>query len=541
MDNYLNKLNNMNNINNSDNQIIQRSYNYSYGNNNFLNNFYASMGTNKSNYYLPNSSNSMGSNAKNIVNSLNPKTMGNLSYSNSMRNRSQEMSKNLKKEREIEAKVRQNLKCYICLTKVIKPKMCKYCKKISCERCINKWMETHNYCGFCKKNLNPQDLISLPFLDDMSKYFINNIDSYPKNNQYNDPSNMNNVNKNIQYSNPNNNVNIKGTNNNSQNKVICPIHNNKIEYYCVQCDKYFCSNCLVFFGEETKKHKNHLIIPASKINNLSLKEAIKEYKKLFVTQNIIDKYIDLCKVKIRENKIKQGEIANFMNLIRDLYIKKIEENLNDLKLFMNNLKNLREQIENKIASIPNGFNNIINNNDYAQGHIVSEDLRKINNIDANIEYYLKQKIKISPKLFLDNYESDYIEFSLPFSGQYNEGIEVFKKRLNIIPGFPSTILLKYLQNKIFISLSVDIGLNLNDPRYPKFFTYITFKYGKDNLDVMNLSNQSFPQTFPIQRGIQGQIRQQINSFSFDAKQFINLGGNDKTIKMKLFVIKYHYE
>ncbi len=54
-------------------------------------------------------------------------------------------------------------------------------------------------------------------------------------------------------------MNVKEQNNNDQNIDICSIHNYKIEYYYIQCDKYFCSNCLVFFGEEIKKHENHLI------------------------------------------------------------------------------------------------------------------------------------------------------------------------------------------------------------------------------------------------------------------------------------------
>ena len=523
-----------NNVNHSYYQMSQGNYysNY-YRNNNFLNNSYAPNGANRRNNFLYNSTiNPMGSNSNRIMNYLNPKTMGNLSYSYNMRNRNQDMSKNLKKEREVEQNIRDNLKCHLCLTKVIEPKMCKYCKKISCENCTNKWMKTHNYCGFCKKNLKPQDLISLPFLGDMSAYFVNNVDSYPKYNQYNSPNIMKNINKNTQSLNPNNKT---------QNRDICPIHNNKIEYYCVQCDKYFCSNCLVFFGEETKKHKNHLIIPASKINNLSLQEPVKEFKKLYDTKNIIDNYIGLCKEKLKENQVKQGEIANFMNFIRDIYIKEIEKNSQEIKLLLNNLTNLREQIENKIVSIPNGFNNIINSNDCVQGHILSEDLKKINQIDTNIEYYIKEKSKVNPKLFLSNYESDYLEFCLPFNGQYYEGYEFFKKRLNIIPGFPSTILLKYLQNKIFISFSVDIALSLNDPKYPKFFTYVTFKSGKDRFEFINLSNQSFPQDYPLQGSNQRQIRQQMNSFSFEPTQLISLGENGKIIKMKIFVIKYFYE
>ena len=88
---------------------------------------------------------------------------------------------------------------------------------------------------------------------------------------------------------------------------------------------------------------------------------------------------------------------------------------------------------------------------------------------------------------------------------------------------------------------MDISLSLNDPKYPKFFTYAIFKSGKDRFEFINLSNQSFPQDFPLQGSNPRQTRQQVNSFSFDPTQLIRLGENNKIIKMKIFVIKYYYE
>ena len=60
---------------------------------------------------------------------------------------------------------------------------------------------------------------------------------------------------------------------------MCANHNSKIEFYCIQCNKYFCSKCLVFFGEESKKHSQHYIIKVDKIDDLGVTEAIKEYNK----------------------------------------------------------------------------------------------------------------------------------------------------------------------------------------------------------------------------------------------------------------------
>ena len=77
--------------------------------------------------------------------------------------------------------------------------------------------------------------------------------------------------------------------------------------------------------------------------------------------------------------------------------------------------------------------------------------------------------------FYENYESDYLEFSLPFGGQYLEGGEIANKELNFIPGNKSKITMKYLQDQVYISFSIDINLPLNSPEFPKFYTYITLK------------------------------------------------------------------
>ena len=89
------------------------------------------------------------------------------------------MSEEEKREIEAESDIRNKLKCYICKSKVIKPKMCKYCKRLICSYCIKEWLLHHDFCIFCKKNITNDDVIPVPFIDDMSTYFINNIENNP--------------------------------------------------------------------------------------------------------------------------------------------------------------------------------------------------------------------------------------------------------------------------------------------------------------------------------------------------------------------------
>ena len=451
-----------------------------------------------------------------------------------------QQSEQMKKELELENQIRDHLKCYICLTKVNKPKMCKYCKKICCQACIDKWLYNHDYCGICKHKVTSQDMIPLPFLEDMTSYFINNIDNHPKFQHNNINLEQNNISINR---NNNQDNNIRREDGDSiENRNICQKHNNKIDYYCVQCNKYYCSNCLVFFDKEANIHINHLILQVSKMNDLGIKEAVDEYKKLPETKNIIDNLIGLINFKLRENEIKKCETANFMNLIRDLYLKKIDEASEELNNILQKLKNQKDKVENSMLSIPNGFSNIVNNNDYYQASVVSTELKKINKTEDGLEEEIKEKSKISYRLFVENYETQIIEIKIPFGGQYNEGLEIANYNLKIIPGFPSKLIMKYLQKQIYISFCVDIDLPLNVVNYPKFYTYVTIKNNKYGLEFINLSDQSFPQDLAQnEKNNNRRIRQQINSFTFDAQQFLYLGGEDKIIRMKIFIIKTYYQ
>ena len=424
----------------------------------------------------------------------------------------------MKKEEEVENEIRDYLKCFICLCKVKNPYMCKFCKKLCCEGCIKKWLENHTFCMKCKKGIKFQDIIKLPFLDDMASYFIHNIDSQPKYKENQEKGN-----------------NDKKIEENEENQKVCNIHGNKMEYYCVQCNNYYCTNCLLFFSEEVKKHKGHLIFPESKIKDLGIKEAIHEFNKLPDTKNILDKIINLCKVKIRENEIKKCQISNFIDLIKSLYIKKINEVSDELEKILKKITTQRDSIEASIASIPNGLKNIVDNNDYAQGNIVFQELQKFNKVEENLEDNIKYKSKINPTLFIENYETDFFDFVLPYGFQYQGNMEILNKKLNIIPGFPSRLIIQSLGSQIHTSFSIDIDLPLNDPNYPKFYSYIIVKNDKYGQDFANLTEQSLILEHIQKKNKKREIRRQINSIEFDGINISFLYA--KKCQIKLFIIK----
>ena len=89
----------------------------------------------------------------------------------------------------------------------------------------------------------------------------NNINNNNINNNNNDNDNDNNNNNNNDNDNDNDNDIV-----NYKEKKYCDIHpENLLNYFCVECHKYICSDCLAF---RNNNHPSHLILKLSDIDKL---------------------------------------------------------------------------------------------------------------------------------------------------------------------------------------------------------------------------------------------------------------------------------
>ena len=585
-------MNNMNNMNALNMNSMMNNY---ITNNNMMNNMmmngkmnFNNMQNNINNPMMINNNNNNNNNNLAIFNSRTDFRPSNSKFNsvNTSNNKNQNIFNQNQNNDGQKNSVNISNKCGMCLEKKKKLKMCKYCNCIVCENCLKEWLKKHTSCYKCKTKIKTQDMITLPFDDNSIKNEnnkINNTNSQQQNYDINKASaskplnkgnnnnqqfissnlpnnnmnmninnnmnnninnNMNNnVNNNMNNINMNNNINNISNNNMNNNNIIqndkvCPIHKSLMVYHCVNCNKEFCSNCLLFFGQEAQKHKGHLILEISQMNNPNLKQLLDEFNKLPLTKNSLDHLIGLSNFKIRENEIKKFEINHFMNAIQEAYLKKLDEDSVELKTILEDLKKQKDIIDNSISSIPNGFNNIVNSNDYVQGGVLSQELKKINKFDNNLKYKIQEKSKNTPMLFIDNYESDFLEFKLHFGRKYVEGKDIVNQNINFIPGFPCRIVMKFLQKKVYISLLIDINVPLNQMETPKFFTYISFKNKKYGLEFSNLSEQNFPQNMMNQIN---RNRQQMNTVDMEAEQFLYLVEDNGKIKLKIYATMVHYK
>ena len=132
--------------------------------------------------------------------------------------------------------INNEITCFLCKGKFNDPLMCKFCQIRFCKNCIENFYinENKNYCPKCQINVRLDEMIPIPWLNDISNYLIN------KENNIIEDSN-----KNI------NNDNIIQKNINDVYE-FCEKHNNNYTKYCINCSNYLCPDCLSIFDENSR-------------------------------------------------------------------------------------------------------------------------------------------------------------------------------------------------------------------------------------------------------------------------------------------------
>ena len=527
---------------------------------------------------------------QNSNNNANNQNSSNLNNNNSSKNRNlskkkfiEEKAKKLKekeiedqkKENQLEDEIRDHLKCYICLSKVFKPKMCRYCKKICCAKCIDKWLEDHSFCGICKHDLSPQDMISVPFLDDMSTFFINNIDNpkkkfldnsrttikrpgeniipgprdninnskkIPKLNFVNRPNINININNNLENNLSNIENEVNETEEDELDENICQEHGENISYYCIQCDKYFCSKCLVFFGAEQQKHKNHYIVPATKINDLGVSQAIKEYKKLGETKEKIKNVIGLINMIKKEKDIKKYEILNTLDLIREYNKIKMDEELKKYQDIISYVKTEKNNIEQQSKSLPNELSYILDQNDINKANEINNKIISLNNkIPPQMYLQLQEQGYQSQNIYIENFQTDFIQKRLNINEELNDNCEIINIPISLIPHHSANFSINYSNGIFRINFIVSVNDDINSAKYPIYNTYIIFRGMGYSMEFITLKNEFFEKKRKKENLNGLNRREQINTVNIEKDKFLYLCDNQYQIQFKICVVKLSFK
>ena len=445
---------------------------------------------------------------------------------------------NENENRKIE--IKDALTCFICTAKVLDPVMCPQCKKLACSNCIKKWFidQQHDKCPYCQVPCSFDKMINLPFMNQLSEYFIKEIEKKEneaektfvalksKNmniNQIIDEDEEENNNSNI-----NNNkikINIfddegflsktqlfphkfqKNSNeepdlslsashsdvlkNSSkddfelQNKEVCYKHKKEpIEYYCLNCNTKHCAKCLLIINKESKNHQGHKIIDIEKRNKYNLDQIYLEINSLSdITKDLTQYKIN---TEIEEKIIEKKE---------DFYKKMVEEfqQLISSKTMAKTTKLSldKQQIETQL----NQIEGVKNNHKEALVNFVERDdelgldeyYNKIISFKNTDKYKHNDKYEIFMYPSLKFFETDFIDVEIK---EYEENIGEIIGELDInIDGLDKQPQLRFNQEAIDeILINLQISLDNLDEDKINYSCYLILK-NKNCITSANLNER----------------------------------------------------
>ena len=428
--------------------------------------------------------------------------------------------------------IKDALTCFICTAKVYDPMMCPQCKKLVCAKCIKKWFidQQHEKCPYCQVPCSFDKMINLPFMNQLSEYFIKEIEKKedevqktfiaPKsknmninqiidgddeddnffnmnnmininnnkksNNNYNDENNLlsrtqlfphkfqkdesfKDNNYSLYQSQINNDFNI---NNNYQNKELCPVHRKEpIEYYCSNCNTKHCAKCLLIMSKESKIHQGHKIIEMEKKNKYNLDTIYEAINSL----SNVNKELNQYKINIEmEEKIIEK---------REDFYKKMTEEFQGL---------ITSKILNKKTQLSLDKQNIINQLKHIDGVKNNHKEAIMNFVERDdelglLEYHNKIKgfrdtepfvhndffeIYINPSLRF--FETDFMDIEIK---DYEDNIGEIIGELNFdVNGLNKQIQLRFNQDAIDeILINLQINLDNLDEEKIRYSCYLILR------------------------------------------------------------------
>ena len=357
------------------------------------------------------------------------------------------LKKKLEQEKE-KNKIRNKLKCFICIGKVQNAMMCPFCKKLACEQCFKKVLQKTNICSNCKSILLINELVKMPLWDDFTAFFINNMEqNYEDEEDKDDEEEFNEI-----------------------RKQKCQEHPNKnLEYICMNCKEYLCSESLLFFNKESvNKHFNHIIYSFDDIEKFKLFKIIKEYRNLSENKNKLNSKLIDIKKGMKEIDQRKRAINYICNSLKNDIKSKYDKKILDMKSILNTMKNKKRLIQNKIQNPPNLMMEL---NSEENCKKILEELKSLNYLGMN-EVDLENESKFQKTIKCEQYETEPIEIKLPNNGQYIEEYTIINQELNFIPDIKSKLNCQLLLNNCILTFVMKIDKNFINQHSEKFIGYL---------------------------------------------------------------------
>ena len=355
----------------------------------------------------------------------------------------------------LQGDIKDALTCFICAQKIKDPLMCTRCRKMMCTNCIKKWLDKdHKKCPFCQNETSLDKMVPLPFMNQLSDFFVKEIDIKEKEEEKkkneeqmdviidDENDNLDNKIKNIDYMKSKPQINFNAYNNNINNDKIldelrkegnlCEKHNEKIEYFCLTCGTKHCSKCLIILNKEHEVHSGHKIIDIEQRKKFKIDDVNADINNFSKTIDEINRYQISISNEIKIRKKKCEFYDRIFEEMKRLYNNKIEKMNDDLYMKLTSIHNRTEEIKNIKENNEESMDNYIHQNDLEGFNEYHQNIKNLQILDDfrppdNLEFEFKPKIKFFETDFMDI----EIDLNKDLMGEHACKLEGFEPEIKI--------------------------------------------------------------------------------------------------------------
>jgi len=316
------------------------------------------------------------------------------------------------------------MKCCICLNRYKEPLLCPHCHHFFCKNCLKKWFgENKNSCVYCRTLIGINSFLDIsilksimPFLDllkdNNNNYFNyiikNNVDKEiilcsNKIHEKSDDEEEEKEEKVKKEKEEKEKININKSVNiieeekieDDDKKYFIKSHKVEADYYCFNCKKPFCSDCICINDDYSNcDHRNdHVVLNIDFLKEIGFFDLLyeKENNKTIEVLQKINKEI----YKSIENLNKKLEnIILFIQYIKDTYIEIIESKKLSLKAIIKENEEEINKIRKKAEDIEIFLQNLKSSNDIKNEEKVEEIKSFLNFYDMSHQFPVEKKNKI---------------------------------------------------------------------------------------------------------------------------------------------------
>ena len=233
-------------------------------------------------------------------------------------------------------KMKQILKCPLCFGIVTNPITCPRCNVFICKNCLKDFYlnKKKTYCPACKEAQRFDEYYPIPIMDHLSNVFIKNQ------NEKFIHENRNELNHNIQ-------------------KEMCEKHNYELLFYCLDCDKKLCGECIETFNKKLNKHATHNVYNIKDLIKYNLFEPIELYKKLNENKNSYKQYINKCDYNLNFLNVIDEIRKNHLNRFQDFINEQFEQIIQKKAKIKENIKKEKKQLGEEFPPLNSFINEIL--------------------------------------------------------------------------------------------------------------------------------------------------------------------------------------